>query len=154
MPSFKSTIKDHQCIIDVIVQAPVDKSSSLDFQTLQKNSFRALVDTGAQKTCISKKLASQLSLLSKGKTSMQSASNIVSVNNCHVDLYIPIRKAIPLINEDKIVEEQQELSLKRHHKLFVSEMPMTTDLFDLLLGMDVLTECTLIFTHGEYVIAY
>ena len=154
MPSFKSIPENDQCIINVIVTQVADEKVKIAIEELQKNTYRALIDTGAQKTCISENVAHKLLLVSKGKSSMISVSEVTSANTYHIDLYIPISQTQPIIQGERVVGLTQDLNLRKHTKLFVSEIKSHSQDFDVLLGMDVLKQCIFIFSHNEFVLGY
>ncbi len=154
MPSFKSIPINDQCIVNVVVTQVFDEKTKIEVGELQKNTYRALIDTGAQKTCISENIAHKLSLVSKGKSRMASASEVTSSNTYHIDLYIPISQEQSVMQGEKLVGVMQDLNLRKHTKLSVSEIKSFSPNFDLLLGMDVLKQCIFIFSHNEFVLGY
>ena len=102
MPSFKKLIDKNQCIINVIVKESLGKNiisnDSLSLKNLYNYSFKALIDTGAQNTCITNEVVKKLNLSASGKSNINSASHsTVPVNNYRVDLFIPIGEISPII---------------------------------------------------------
>ncbi len=76
MPCITGIIENNQLIINVgISTVPADEVRSGSGAIVN-----ALIDTGAQFTCISSNIAKKLKLRPIGKTRMQSASETVEVN--------------------------------------------------------------------------
>ena len=171
MQSLKQPILNLQCILDVIVTRVgevnnvINKKSDnndiedkhlIDNLLLQLNSYRykALIDTGAQSTCITKSMADSIGLISKGKSKMTSATEQTSsVNKYYIDLFIPLSIRQPTVKSGQpgFIEN---INLKGYPNLPVQEITIKPLNFDVLLGMDILSQCTLILTHGEYILNY
>ena len=154
MPSFKQKVNHLQCIISVIIKSAKQDVKGFSLSDLEKYNFKALIDTGAMKTCVTNKLASELNLTSRGKSLMISATEKVSVNEYFVHLYIPIDHISPVVKNNKVSGVQANLNLKAIQKLKVQEMLYSPSNFDVLLGMDVLDQCNFILAHGEFILAY
>ncbi len=76
MPSYKGSVENDQCIISVHVHSPITPYD----KEMAPEHFTALIDTGAQRTCVSQKLVSSLELIPESKTKMKSATAVVEVN--------------------------------------------------------------------------
>ena len=145
MPSFKKLIENNQCQINVLIKSTKDRNPK---------TFIAMIDTGAQSTCISKNVVKLLNLISKGKLRMQSATEIKSVNTYYVDLIIPIFYTEPIIRDNQIKGLKQDRNYKNFYNLKVQEMYAEFIPYDILLGMDVLMKCNFIMAHGEFILGY
>ncbi len=148
MPSFKCQIVNGQCIINVRIQS-VDVSETT-VRIPPKNTFKALIDTGAQKTCISRSIVDTLGLVSSGKALIQSATQVTSVKRYEVHLIIPTEK-ITIISKNQIRLTPHAEPFMNHP---VNEMPAELPNFQVLLGMDILKDCNLIIAHGEFILSY
>ena len=145
MPSFKSKIHNKQCIIGVMVNSVESKDPVLEY------SYPALIDTGATGSCISSKVVQDLSLTPKGKKKITSVTEIKSVTEYDINLYIPISKIVPVVEES--AEDKTLMSLHPYKSLRVTELHHGAS-FDVLLGMDILLQCNFILAHGEFIISY
>lgn len=135
MAIFKGRVENGQCFIFVHVYPP---NSRIEYKDVTP--CRALIDTGAQNTCISQKLASYLKLVPVSKIEVLSAAGHVSVNQYLVGLVIPI-------------ERLNQLSVLGSPATLVTEFQANTH-FDVLIGMDMLAECTLFVARGEFFLSY
>ncbi|MGI9257048.1 MAG: retroviral-like aspartic protease family protein [Salinispira sp.] len=106
--------------------------------------FTALIDTGAQRTCVSQKLVSSLGLIPDAKTQMKSATAVVEVNQYQVGIFIPITK------QTLVGLEQFKFGSPN---TIVMEF-QSSDKFDVIIGMDMLAECNLFLAHGEFVLSF
>ena len=150
MPSFKGKVTDNQCIINVIVF----KSSPKEDRIISEDvSFRALIDTGAQRSCISQNVVKKLDLSPKEKVPMNSAAGKTTSNEYDVDILIPIEKRSQSIKDGKIAE-RRELSIKPHISVRVMEWKSNDGKIDVLLGLDILLLCNFILAHKEFIISF
>lgn len=85
------------------------------------NSFVALVDTGASRTCISSRIVDGLGLFPFGRKKVQTASGVHVVGSYLVDVLIPFDEAAKMIHYVEVVD-------------FVN---IKNSPFDVLLGRDV-----------------
>ncbi len=104
---------------------------------IQNNMFKALLDTGAQVTMISKRAAKQIGLRPIGKVSVQG----VSGTNYHNNYLFQVAFVIPTGAQNA---GEIELSVHIFYKpVEGAELSITGDQFDVLLGMDILSNCSL-----------
>ena len=97
--------------------------------------LRALIDTGASRTCLSKEVARAANLLPVGKREMISASGITPVNTYLFSLGIPFAHDV-----DPTGQIKERLAVFR--SIEGMEFNATNSSFDVLLGMDVLSKCS------------
>ena len=95
--------------------------------------FKALVDTGAQSTCITKTVADQLKMIPIGKVPVNGVSGVQYHNNYlfHVGFPIGMRQ-----EEETVVRGELQILTASIQGAELSGVPG----FDVLLGMDVI--CT------------
>lgn len=89
-------------------------------------SYKALWDTGANGTVVSEKIVKDLGLKPVGKTKCYHANGESIVNEYIINLYLPNKVAIPLLR--------------------VTEGSLTAG-FDVLIGMDVITQGDLMISN-------
>ena len=83
---------------------------------------------------------------------MQSASAIEEVNLYRIDISIPItQRKLVGVKDGKVIYENR-ITVNQWESKTVMELK-SYDRFDVLLGMDILSECNLIIAHGEFVLA-
>ena len=150
MPSLKRKVENKQCIIDVFVHYPLANEKD---RRPRSYPFRALIDTGAQRTCISKRAVDALQLLLTSKAQMISASGTHEANLYRAGILIPIDDHIPVTEQSGESKYQINLSLFGKHNMLVSEFSAPEN-FDVLLGMDILARCILLVAHDEFILSY
>ncbi|MDX2073493.1 MAG: aspartyl protease family protein [Alphaproteobacteria bacterium] len=108
-----------QAIIDVAV-APTSGQAHAKLQN-----FRALIDTGANRTCITAHVVQALSLSPIGKLPMRSASHTIDTNIYMVDLGLPFGGIMRLDKGKEVMEccDNSE--------------------FEIIIGMDIISQGTL-----------
>ena len=145
MPFYSGALNNRQIIIDVLIGHPHSaKSFVLDDFLANNPSYKALVDTGATHTCISPNIAEKLALFPEGKKQVHSATHKTSANLYHVSFFIPIAK-----------QTEQEFRVDTHaiFDLEVTEIIQPAN-YDVLLGMDVLADCSLFIAHDNFTLGY
>lgn len=146
MPSFKKSVRNRQCIMVVWVFNPdnlPDANSSVEYMN-ENHVFRALVDTGATKTCVSKRVVDKLGLDAKGKQMMNSASDLAEVNEYRIHLTIPTKDS----------EYPTEIKTEHWINRSVMELLNPSGGYDILLGMDILERCNLFIARGDFFLSY
>ncbi len=105
--------------------------------------FRALLDTGASRTCISKKVVDTLGLPSVGQTTINSASHAGHVVSCYtVIVRITHQQVInkKVSPEGKIVSQDiVNSSISRPHIIEVVDFEAVGQEVDALIGMDLIS---------------
>lgn len=145
MPFFSQAIQGSQILINVAVLQPGDDIRKK--YRSPKHAYKALVDTGATNTGISLKVAKNVGLLPQSKRTIITASQQVAVNVYNIDLHILIEKVVHVVPKGgKIAKPHSQFSVLSS-RLQVTEFPQATN-FDVILGMDVLSECSL-FISGN-----
>lgn len=153
MPFFSRDIKGGQIIINVVVLQPGDNIQKMIHSP--QHVYKALVDTGATNTCISQHVAKTVGLLPQSKKLVTSATQSVAVNSYDIDIHIPIERVLSSMSSDGIAQKRSQISVLSSINLQVTEL-MQQSGFDVLLGMDVLLECSLFISgnHGDPFITF
>jgi gag-polyprotein putative aspartyl protease len=110
--------------------------------------FKALIDTGAQKTMISPHVITTLGLQPRGKILVSSVGPQAHYHNgylFHVAFVTP--STVPSLGLAGLVHVQRDA-------IYGAEIPSTGGLFDVLLGMDVLTTGLLVVQNGQFSFSY
>lgn len=149
MAFFNGKIVDHQILIQVVVSRP-DKERSIH---AQHDVYDALVDTGATASCISPKVVKDLGLSSESKVPIVSATEATSLNLYHVDIHIPITKSRGMLRAEGPAKHHTQTNILSGRGLEVTEIAQPKN-FDVLLGMDVLAECSLFISAGRFTFCY
>ena len=149
MPSFKGQVQNNRCIINVWITGADAKPHSIPIDG--KNTYKALIDTGAQSSCISQTVVAKLNFISYGKETIRSATDTKEVNQYRVTTHIPISKTT--LSKGRITQAAQTRSVFSHTHSVI-EIPNSDSGFDVILGMDVILHCDLFISHGEFVLAY
>ncbi len=147
MPSFKGIVDNGQCFITVHVHPPQSQRQK------ESRAFRAIIDTGAQRTCISQRVISALDLLSESKVKMKSTTGTSAVNQYQLGIFIPIEKQTPVGIIDGKINIQREIALLGSSSTVVMEFK-APDNFDVIIGMDMLSDCNLFVAHGEFFLSF
>ena len=149
MPFFSQRIEGDQILIDVRILQPGDNIRE-KMDSVQ-HAFKALVDTGAMRTFISPRVVAKLGLMSEGKISVISATEKTAANLYHVDFHIPITKILDMTRVGNKIKGRQQVSLHSFMGLEVGEFaqpPSENIRYDVLLGMDVLMQCSLFISSN------
>lgn len=77
-------------VADIVVAPPGTIKSGTDISSPLARTYKALIDTGAAITCISRRVAQETGLRVVGKRHMISASRKELANLYRADVYIPI----------------------------------------------------------------
>lgn len=130
MPTVKMTIRDRQILQSVSLQ--VDHEVFL---------FQALLDTGAQGTLISPKVVEQTGLKPISYTYIMPASGS------------PVRTRKYRTDVGLNIGESGTMRVRVGEMLEVAELPFQPDNFDVLLGMDYLTNFHITMYDDECIIS-
>jgi Aspartyl protease len=126
---------------------------SLQFsQVPQPSLFKALIDTGAQKTMISPNVVDRLRLQPRGKMLVSGVGPSAHYHNAYLfhvafvaPLTSPAEAGTPIV--PALINVQKD-------PIYGAEIPSTAGLFDVLLGMDVLTKGLLVVQQGQFSFSY
>jgi hypothetical protein len=139
MPCFTGEIQNNQIMFMCGVRAT---SVEGDANFLP---CKALVDTGAQGTCISKSIAENAGLEDSGWTHIRGVSGTVRCPTYMIDLRINIEKM-------QHGRDINDVNASTYSKIFPIEVPAIENLgHDVLIGMDIIASCNLqIHSHGKF----
>jgi predicted aspartyl protease len=142
MPTFSGTVKNRQIIFVTVASISGD-------QNPQQRAYDSLLDTGAQGTCISQKVAQELGLVSIGTT------EIIPVNGqsiltakYRIRLDIPITSGIVLRDGKEIPE-----TTLRGRDVDVAQLPYQPKTYDILLGLDFLLPFHVTMFGGTFILS-
>ncbi len=146
MPCIWQTHNKRQAFIDVVVaskQTVLAMRQGLDIPTDIKP-YKALVDTGAMGTCITKKVADELGLPSAGTAQVTgvSGAKVHELYNFHVGFVIALRDTDSLESDSPETKNPSQNFADIHINDLVirgAELIMPDSGFDVLLGMDILS---------------
>ena len=116
--------------------------------------FKALLDTGAQKTMISPNVVTSLNLTPRGKILV---SGVGPTAHYHNGYLFHVAFVAPMLQPGQVLQAGahiQALINIQKDVIFGAEIPSTGGLFDVLLGMDVLSTGLLVVQHGQFSFAY
>ncbi|MGR3984659.1 MAG: retroviral-like aspartic protease family protein [Gammaproteobacteria bacterium] len=146
MAFFSGPVRGGKILIRVAVLRPDAQSKNV----LPQHAYAALVDTGAMSSCISPKVVESLGLVSEGLRTVRTASGKIDVRLYHVDLHILVGM---LSGVEREGGGEVRYSVFSKTKLEVSEIAQPQS-FDVLVGMDVLSECSLFVSGGQFTFCY
>ncbi len=166
MPSFSKPLNSHgQFLIAVkITKSQVAESkdkNSVIANLVRSPIRRALIDTGATKTCISQECADDLGLFPVGMAEMQTAADTRQVDQYLIDFAIPVVKTA--LKESK--KEDGSRSFETipigeenwaHIEHKVNALPPSGKGrgFDMLLGMDILSKMHITIFGGNIIMSF
>ncbi len=141
MPCFTGNIVNNQIIFDCsIAKATGEKINQPDLNKLTL--YKTLLDTGAQETSITRKVVNDLGLVPSGWHNVFGVGGAMQCERCVIDLTIPIAKMARVQGDDgKIIEKQVSVSGLLFDSVNVSILEETHFNFDVLLGMNIITQC-------------
>jgi hypothetical protein len=116
--------------------------------------FRALVDTGAQKTMISPNVIKTLSLPPLGKILISGVGPTAHFHNGYL-FYVAFVMPV-LVPGQVMVPGQQVPAIVNIHQdpVYGAEIPSTNGHFDVLLGMDIIATGQLVVGQGIFSFSY
>ena len=126
MPSFLGSIDNGRILLNVNVSKPQFKEEDQE----DAMPFRALLDTGATITSVSKQVVTSLALLPDGWTSVTGVHGTAETPTYTIALHVPISE---LIDGGNTVT-----TFSRGRNLDVALLAFQPTEFDVLLGMDIL----------------
>ncbi len=107
---------------------------------------RAILDTGANRSCITERLAESLNLNIYGVEGMASVSESTEANLYRVNVHVPFSGKTKNLG-DKIV---QEISVSNWMDVRVLGIPGIEESFDVLLGIDFIRQGALHVSGGHF----
>ena len=167
MPCFSTTLTpSDQFLIKVFIFD--DKRVSEyggDFNTLMKKhpntkAYRALVDTGANGSCISEEVAQELELTPTCKKQMKTAGNPAECNEYDIHICIPVEEITSYMQVkrgERVVDMPSSAMMHvKSWKSSVFGLPQQDNErgYDCLLGMNVLKTCTFQYAQGIITICF
>jgi hypothetical protein len=118
--------------------------------------FRALIDTGAQKTMISPAVIERLNLTPRGKILVSGVGPTADYHNgyfFHVTFIVPLVPPGPAIQAGAAISVPAMVHINTQ-VIYGGEIPSTGGTFDVLLGMDVLSTGLLTVHTNHFAFAY
>ena len=142
MATFSGQVEDNQIIFIVwIRQSGADKESSI--------AYKALLDTGAQRTMISQKVATEVRLQDTGNTRIVPVTGEpFDTKKYRIRLDIPIESPITMPDGSSGVE-----NTLRGKDMEVALLPYMPQNHDALLGMDFLLGFHLTLYGGNFILS-
>jgi len=120
------------------------------------NMFRALVDTGAQKTMISPRVIAALNLTPRGRILV---SGVGPTAHYHNGYFFHVAFVVPMIPPGTVIPPNVPTTVQavvhiNTQVIYGGEIPSTGGSFDVLLGMDILATGLLTVQAGHFAFAY
>ena len=106
----------------------------------------ALLDTGANKSCITERLAESLNLNIQGATTISSVSESVDSNIYSVNIHIPFPGAV-MLREGALVQSMQLTNWQGVQVLGIAGVDKS---YDVLLGMDFIHKGALHVSGAQF----
>lgn len=132
MPTFRNRVEDGQLLLVASVEG-----------VSPRKAYRALLDTGAQRTMISPKVVSEASLQAIGYSHVIPVSGEpIRTPKYRIDLSLPIPQGNTTL-----------LSGLSGMELEVARLPFQPANFDILLGMDFLIHCHFTMYGGSFILS-
>ena len=141
MPCFTQQIIHNQILINVFITASDVGSDDKNYDTRSAISFRALVDTGATRSCVSHRVVKKMKIEAIDKKQVQTAAGLSESNLYRVNFHIPV-----VVGGEQY---EQKLNLKNFFELDVSEVSLSEH-YDVLLGMDVIMHGALHVSGNQF----
>ena len=154
MLSFSKQIAPNlQLLCDVCVSKKVDKlkneiNAPFNVNDLIKNKYIALIDTGANHSCITDRISKILELNSITNAEVVNTSGVVKVPVYEVCLYIPTIISRKQINA---VQSQETIDIKGFLNIQANEIKYSKqNVFDVIIGMDIISKGHLTVVGGIF----
>lgn len=139
MPSFVGSIDEGRMLVDIWVSVP-GQNGDENAPPVNQFQYRALLDTGATISGISKKVVSEMNLIPDGWLPITGAHGKQDTPTCSVGMVIP-------------VSEQATVSMRGFEKMKVMVMDFQPEGFDVIIGMDLLHACHLSMSNGVFMLS-
>ena len=138
MPCIWLKHNNSQVFMDVAITSTktVEEAKKGNYDTLDTKRYKALVDTGAQGTCITKRVADELGLKPSGKMPVVG----VSGKSYHNYYLFHVGFIITYSGKTKSGQDAIETNLNINNRIIAgAELIVPDSGFDVLLGMDILS---------------
>ena len=143
MPSFSGRIDQGRILINVLVSIPIqdpDDPSLPDGQI----AYRALVDTGATISGISKKVVKELGLIPDGWRPTTGVHGTKNTLTCSVALHVAVSESNA---------KGDTVHVRGSSKMSVTVLDFRPKDFDVILGMDMLMSYHLSMSNGMFILS-
>ena len=142
MPTFSGTVKDRQIIFVTAASISGDPNP-------QPKAYQSLLDTGAQGTCVSQKVAQELGLVSTGTAQIIPVNGqSILTHKYRIRLDIPITSGI-VLRDGKGIPETSLRGLD----VDVALLPYQPKTYDILLGLDFLAPFHVTMYGGTFILS-
>ncbi len=152
MPCFTENIIRLQPICNVVIISPpidnkIDNEIQIDIDLFQKHTYKALLDTGATKSCISDKIVEKLEI---SPFQMEKVANTLQVTK------VPIYKVCLFIPFSKILQKNDgslhnDVKLNSFMNIEVAEIKEHQEnTFSAIIGMDIISQGNLNISANSY----
>lgn len=142
MPTFTVPVEDNRVLLTVAVAIP-------EMRTTDRRICRALVDTGAQRTMVTANVVEELQVASTGIGGF-TAANGQTESTPLFDLHIAVPVTVTATAADGSMN-QTVFAGGRTLEVFL--LPFMPPDFDVLLGMDLLTQFHITMYDGTFVLS-
>ena len=143
MPTFAGFVKDRQIIFITVASVSGEPAA-------EGRAYHSLLDTGAQTTCISEKVAAELGLVPIGTADIVPANGeLIRTPKYRIRLDVPIEGGVV---KDEGGEEVPETTL-RGLDVDVAQLPYQPHGYDIILGLDFLYGFHVTMFRGTYILS-
>lgn len=166
MSSFSTVLnnKGQFIIVVKVIKSPEPKAyKERKAQELfaKKESKRALIDTGASNTCISQECAEELGLIPIAMENLTTASDVCQVNVYKVDIAIPVaittlqpvKKKDGKTSIEQVVIREDNWAHLQHKVHSVPSIGKDRG-FDVILGMDILSQMHITILNNRIIMSF
>lgn len=122
--------------------SPIDEKVRQEL--LRKHSYTALIDTGSNVTCINKNVIKNLNLKIKAEKKIWGTTGEKMTNIYYIGI------GIPLFITDKKNPKVLKYELQMYAKMEAPQFHVVNENFDVIIGMDIIMQCSLYITQNDY----
>ena len=143
MPSFSNQIAPNlQPLCDVYISKSVEvknrQAIQLDLNEVLKNKYKALIDTGANRSCISDRISDSLSLKIFQNEEVINTSGTVTSPVYEISLYLP---SVTGRRQTGDGQTQETVEMRGFMKQRVIQITHNErNIFDVIIGMDIISQ--------------